>query len=132
MDRHFDIAGWLHVGTGLLGLLSLAAVAALFVPALSRLAPELPPGGLILGLSPMDLIFGLMAAGAAVLVLFSLVSALTGYGLIRRRPWGRSTALAVSFMQLMNIPLGTVVAAYTLWALSTPEGKAAWEESQRT
>lgn len=131
MERHFDIAGWMHVATGLLGLASLAAVAALFAPTLARLDPALPPDALVAGLSPLALLYGLMGFGAAALVLFGLISLATGYGLIKRRPWGMNTALVVSFMQLMNIPLGTAVAAYTLWALLSAEGKAAWEATQR-
>jgi len=128
MSRHYDIAGWMHVASGLLGLVSLAGAALVFSPGLARLDMGMPMDAMVLGLTPLELMLGMLVFGAGLLVLLALVSVITGYGLLKRRPWGGSTAIIVSLLQLMNLPVGTAVAAYTLWALLSKEGKVAWAE----
>jgi hypothetical protein len=40
-----------------------------------------------------------------------------GYGLLRRRAWGRILALVVGFLGLVDFPLGTAIGIYTFWVL---------------
>jgi len=42
---------------------------------------------------------------------------IAGWGLIRREPWARVVALVLGFIALFNVPFGTAVGVYTLWAL---------------
>jgi len=128
MSRHYDIAGWMHIASGVMGFVSLAGAVLLFSPGLAGLDLGMPMDAMIFGLTPLELMLGMLAFGAGLLVLLGLVSIITGYGLLKRRPWGANTAIVVSLLQLMNVPLGTAVAAYTLWALLSEDGKAAWEE----
>ena len=43
-----------------------------------------------------------------------------GYGLLRRKAWGRILAMVVGFLGflgLVNFPLGTAIGIYTFWVL---------------
>lgn len=40
-----------------------------------------------------------------------------GYGILRRRPWGRIVALVAAFICVISIPFGTAIAIYTLLVL---------------
>jgi hypothetical protein len=42
---------------------------------------------------------------------------IAGWGLIQREPWARVAALVLGFIALFNVPFGTAVGVYTLWAL---------------
>jgi hypothetical protein len=48
---------------------------------------------------------------------------LSGIGLLLRRPWARSLAIATSVPGLFFVPLGTAVSIYAFWALSRPHMK---------
>ncbi len=54
--------------------------------------------------------------------------AITGYGLLKVRSWGRVVALIMAFLMLLDLPFGTALAVYTLWVLLPAE---AGEEYQR-
>ena len=41
-----------------------------------------------------------------------------GIGLLRRAPWSRTMALVLSVFQLVLYPIGTVLAAYTVFVMS--------------
>lgn len=44
-----------------------------------------------------------------------------GIGLLRRKPWRRYLVLVLSVLDLFNIPLGTAVGIYCIWALTQEE-----------
>ena len=62
----------------------------------------------------------------AALVPFNLITtlALTGltvlvaYGLMQRRPWGRTLAIVMSILSMIKFPIGTALGIYTLWVLA--------------
>jgi hypothetical protein len=58
---------------------------------------------------------------ATMLGIFSLPSLITGYGLLYFRQWARIVGIALSAVNLINVPLGTVVGAYGLWVLLNKE-----------
>ena len=57
----------------------------------------------------------------SVVAIFILAKAacgfIAGWGLLQREPWARILALVLGFISLFNIPFGTAVGVYTLWAL---------------
>ena len=62
-----------------------------------------------------------MAVGAAAAVFFgalALPGFAAGYGLLKRRVWGRVLAIIVAALDLFNIPIGTAVGLYALWVLT--------------
>jgi hypothetical protein len=42
----------------------------------------------------------------------------TGYGLLQRRPWGRTIAIVAAILALLKFPFGTALGIYTLWVLA--------------
>jgi len=50
-----------------------------------------------------------------------LPSVITGYGLLKFRPWSRIVGIVLSAISLINIPIGTAVGAYGLWILLNKE-----------
>lgn len=57
----------------------------------------------------------------AVFIILGLPSVLAGYGLHKRREWGRILAIVVGALNLMNFPFGTALGGYALWVLLNPE-----------
>ena len=56
----------------------------------------------------------------------STVTAL-GYGLLTRRPWGRTLALIAGILTLFKFPLGTALGIYTLVVLASSEAQAEYD-----
>jgi hypothetical protein len=51
-------------------------------------------------------------------VLMAALALFAGYGLLQRRPWGRTVAIIAAILALLKIPFGTALAIYTLWVLA--------------
>jgi hypothetical protein len=58
---------------------------------------------------------------AAFLILFSVPSLITGYGLLKFKPWARVLGIVLSAISLIKIPIGTLLGAYGLWVLLNTE-----------
>jgi hypothetical protein len=57
-------------------------------------------------------------------LILSVPEVIGGVGLLRRRNWARILVLIISVLDLINIPVGTVIGVYSLWVLlndRTPE-----------
>ena len=64
-------------------------------------------------------ILGFVGVAAAVFLgTLSLPGFAAGYGLLKRRPWGRVLGIVVAVLDLFNIPVGTAVGIYGLWVLT--------------
>ena len=64
-------------------------------------------------------VFFLVALGVGLLfaLLFLIPPLLAGYGLLKRRRWGRTAGIVAAILMALNLPLGTALAVYTLWFL---------------
>ena len=63
-------------------------------------------------------------AGTAVgiiLLLLSVPGVATGWGLLYFKPWARILGIVLSALNILNIPLGTMLGAYGLWVLLNKE-----------
>lgn len=64
---------------------------------------------------------GILAAVAVILggllFLLGLPGIIGGWALYTERSWGRPVVLVLGVLALFNIPIGTAVGVYTLWAL---------------
>jgi hypothetical protein len=68
--------------------------------------------------------------GGFVMILMLVVSVpgiIAGIGLLSFQPWARILTLVLSILNLVNIPFGTMIGAYGLWALLKPESTALFE-----
>jgi len=57
----------------------------------------------------------------AFLTVISIPGIIGGIGLLHRREWARILVLIISALQLLNIPIGTAIGAYSIWVLVQPE-----------
>jgi hypothetical protein len=73
--------------------------------------PNGPPPEVTVWLRPILSFVGwlLLVKAAAGLI--------AGWGLLQRQDWARTVALVVSFVALLNVPIGTALGIYTLWVL---------------
>ena len=110
MDTHVRVVGALHVALG-----GLFALGALGLVVLGLLAAG-SQGGLTLPAG---------VTGAMILTPLCLLTALhlaAGIGFLRLERWARSLVFVLSFVALLNVPLGTAVGGYSLWVLYHTRG----------
>ncbi|MCC7163729.1 MAG: hypothetical protein IT331_14635 [Anaerolineae bacterium] len=107
IELHTRIVGWLYiVGSAL--LMAFGLIGFFFLTNL----------GVITGDAQAALIIGIVGTwGGLLLIVLSVPGLLAGYGLLRRREWGRVLAIVVALLNLFNFPLGTLLGVYTLWVL---------------
>lgn len=118
MKTKFQFVVALNIGSGALFLLAAAAVFGMLSLAggIVVLAGEAQAAGIV----------ALVAVFLSTfLALMGLPSVVGGWGLWRGKSWARPLLLVVSGLNLLNVPFGTLIGAYTLWALlSEPDAAA--------
>lgn len=112
MERHINLIGilWIVFGglsltVGFLGFLVLFGIS--FIP---DMGPEAP--------------FILRTVGTIAVfffALFGIPKIFAGIGLLKKKEWGRVLTLIVSFISLLNIPLGTALGIYSIVILVKEE-----------
>ena len=111
MEKHVTIAAILKIGLGILGVLIAAIVFVIVI------------GGGIIS-RDQEAIFITSIVGSAIalfVVLLSVPGIVGGIGLLKRWPWARILVLILAVFDLVNIPIGTLVGAYTIWVLMQDE-----------
>ena len=110
MKKHIQIVAALHIAMGALSLLGAIAVFALLGMA----------GGIVVSQGEHEA-GGIIGVVAVVLGGFLAVLALPGiiggWALFAGRSWGRPFVMVLGVIHLINIPFGTALGIYTLWAL---------------
>ncbi len=66
---------------------------------------------------------------AMFLTVFALPGLVTGYGLLQRKPWARIVGIVLSAINLINIPIGTVIGLYGLWVLLSKDTEPLFDGS---
>jgi hypothetical protein len=100
----------------LLGILWLAVSAFRLLPALIFLGM----GPFWIGFIPHEvrpMIIGFMGMLGIFFLVGAALGFLAGWGLLERKPWSRTLALLLGVLSLLDIPIGTALGIYTLWAL---------------
>jgi hypothetical protein len=114
---HVRILGILHIARGAIVLL--IGIAGFVV---------LTGIGMISGDSTAFGVLGLIGTIALAFFGFLAVpSVIAGIGLLMRKEWGRILAIVVGIVSLIDIPLGTALGAYTIWALMDADGRQVFE-----
>ena len=112
----------------LLGILWLANAAFHLSPALVMMAflnrrflpPEVPA-----------FVFNLFPLIAGIFLFTGITASVVGIGLLMRQGWARMAALIVGAISLINIPFGTALGIYTLWALLPAEHEEEYRQLTR-
>ena len=107
MEKHVTAVAVLHIGLSILGILAGAFVFVLLT-------------GIGLVSEDEEALSVLAIVGTAVGIFLCVLSApglIGGIGLLKRNEWARILVLVVSGLELLNIPIGTAVGVYSIWAL---------------
>jgi zinc ribbon protein len=125
MQTHVKVLVWVCLIFGALGCVAGLIVFAIFSIIGGQVPFSSTHGGPFL--APIGFL-GLGTLLAGFCLLFSLPGVLAGYGLLNYRPWARILTLILCFLNLLNIPLGTVLGAYGLWVLLSSEGQEFYQQ----
>lgn len=112
MEKHVGVIGVLWIVLGSMGFLGGFMLWGLlfgvsFIPDLSTEAP---------------IILRTAAMGIGLLMwVFSIPKIIAGIGLLKRREWARVLTLILSFLSILNFPLGTALAVYSFVILIKDE-----------
>jgi hypothetical protein len=111
LKTHVTILGWLNIGGGLLLLLIGAFVFMVMtlIGVASSDAEALPILAFV----------GTTVCG--FLFFFAVPSLIAGFGLLKGKGWARILAIILGALNLMNIPIGTIIGIYTFWVLFQQE-----------
>jgi hypothetical protein len=112
MEKHAQLIGILWIVYGALSLLGGAVViitlmAISYVPEMGDVGPNVLR---IIGLSV-----------GAFLFILAIPKIIGGLGLLKHNEWARILLMILSFLSLLNIPLGTALGIYSLVYLMKPE-----------
>ena len=122
MEQHIRILAVLYIVLGALGvLIGLGMFAIVF------------GAGAVSGDREAMLITGTVGAVIAGLCLvLSVPSIIAGVGLQRRRSWARILAIVIAALNLFNVPIGTAIGVYALWALLNEQSKSYFASGAQT
>lgn len=119
MDKHVRVASTLNIIFGVVGALAVLLI---------WLAGGGPEG---VYLWTDDRVLGFLAAGITILQLaVSVPCIIGGLGARRLRQWGRIVLIVASAINTLNLPLGTILGAYTLWVMLAPETEPLFFDTQ--
>ena len=114
MQDHVTIVAALKIGIGglrlLIGMLVFVAVVG---------------GGLVSGDPEARGITAVVGSVIALALTPGAVARIVGgIALLMRKPWARVLVLVLAVLDLLSIPIGTLVGIYTIWVLLQDEAKA--------
>lgn len=111
MEKHINVIAALRIGFSILGLLVGGIIITMFY-FIGDLVDD----------SEAELVLSIIAKVAIVLIIIlSIPGLIAGIGLFKRKEWARILTLILSVLDLFNIPIGTAIGAYSIWALVQPE-----------
>ena len=107
LQQHATLLGWLLIVEHAILLLVGAFVFVLLTSV-----------GLVSRDSEAMAILGIVGTSVGVfLAALSVPGIAAGIGLLQRKSWGRFLAMVVGVLGMLNVPLGTLIGIYALWAL---------------
>jgi hypothetical protein len=78
---------------------------------------------------PVAFFLPLMVVIVVFQSIFSVPSFVSGYALLKRKPWARVAAIISGVVSAMSFPVGTTVCVYTFWFLFSEPGKVLYDKS---
>jgi hypothetical protein len=112
MKKHVTVVGAIHIGFGMLGLMT--ALAVFFVLRFAF--------GFVEGDEVPETILKFLSISLPMLIGFtSTLGLIGGIGLLSLQPWARYLVIVVAALGCLNIPIGTLKGVYSLWVLLQDE-----------
>jgi hypothetical protein len=127
MATHVKILGIMHIVFGALGLLAALLILIVFGGIAGLVGSHAAGHDAELA---MPVVGGIGALIFLVIAVLSLPGLIAGIGLLHYYPWARVLMIVVSALHLMNIPFGTALGVYGLWALLNRETEALFAQPQ--
>ncbi len=121
MKKHIELIGILHIVYHSIGLI--IALIVMIVIA----------GGGLVSRDEIAIIVTLAVAMtiSSMIIIFSVPGIIGGIGLLKMRPWARILILIMGFLALPEIPLGTALGIYTIWALMNDQTIKLFEQARK-
>src|SRR5258708_24886984 len=114
MATHVRVLGVLYIALSALGLFGALFMSLIFGVASGIVGANAEPHEVAIALP----IIGLTGTMLVVfLVIISLPALIAGIGLLKFRPWARILAIVMAVINLLHIPIGTIVGIYRLCVL---------------
>ena len=126
MQTHVKVIGLLHIFLGAMGVFAGLGFMLLFGGIAGLAAMSGNGADAAVALPVLGGIGGIIFVVALIL---SVPSIIAGIGLLNFRPWARILTLVLSVLHLVNLPFGTVLGFYGLWALLSREGAALFQRT---
>lgn len=101
----------------LLGILWLAISAFRLLPGLFLIAMMRGPRMAFLPPDVPFFVHGILHFVGWAFIFFGGIGLLAGWGLLERQPWARTLTIVLGCLNLVDMPIGTALGVYTLWAL---------------
>ena len=111
MKQHVIVVAWLQIGLSIVWVVIGFGIAALILGA---------------GVASHDRdVTEILGIVAPIIVTFSILTAIPsiigGIFLLRFKEWARILVIIISFIDLINFPIGTALGIYSLWVLLKTE-----------
>ena len=117
-EEHNKYLGYSHLGYAAMHLLMMLAMSVFFFIFIMLMAANDPNGG------PPAVLFAVILCFVLIFqILFTLPSAIAGFGLLKQKQWAKTWSLIAGVMSAMSFPVGTAVCIYTFWFLLGEAGK---------
>jgi hypothetical protein len=111
MDKHVTFVAVINIAFGFLGIfLAFFLFVVLVGAGIISQDPETMKVTSLVGI-----------AIALFLLLTSIPEIIGGFGLMKRKPWARILVLILACLDLLIIPIGTLIGIYELWVLLNEE-----------
>lgn len=114
MSTHVKVLGVLFIAVSALGVLAALFLMIAVGGAAGIVGATADPEEAALAL-PIIGLTGTALIG--LLLVLSLPGLITGFGLLGFRPWARIVGIVLAILQLVNVPIGTMLGIYALWVL---------------
>ncbi len=107
LDTHVKIVGWLYIVSSAVCLV-LAVLAFVFFAGIGLFTGDAQALGI---LSVIGVVGGLL------FTVLGVPGIIAGAGLLGRKSWARILTIVLSILNLVNVPVGTLIGIYALWVL---------------
>ena len=114
MQTHVKVVGVAFIVFGALGILAATVIMLVFGGAAGIVGVSADPEEAAFALPIIGLTGTLLSM---FLFALSIPGLVTGFGLLSFKPWARILGIVLCAIQLINIPLGTLLGIYGLWVL---------------
>ena len=107
MEKHVTLVAAINIGFGFFGIfIGLVTLVVLIGAGIISHDPEAMKILTIVGVSI-----------ACFLIVTSIPEIIGGFGLLKRKTWARVLVMIIAVIDLLFIPIGTLIGIYTLWVL---------------